>query len=55
MIKPSLNPGALVVVRYYLRKCDANIQGYTDVTNEYADLIRHEKVQMYKFCIYQLD
>lgn len=54
MIKPSLNPKALVVVRYYLRKCEADFSGYVDVTNEYTDLIRHEKVQMYKFCIYQL-
>lgn len=54
MIKPSLNPKAIVVVRYYLRKCEADLSGYIDVTSEYADLIRLEKVQMYKFCIYQL-
>lgn len=54
MIKPSLAPNAIVVVRYYLRKCDADISGYIDVTNNYSDLIRSEKVQMYKVCIYQL-
>lgn len=53
MIKPSLNPGAIVVIRYYLRICDTDISGYKDVTNDYADLLRHEKVQMYKVNIYQ--
>lgn len=52
-IQPSLNPGATVVIRYYLRICDTDISGYKDVTNDYADLVRHEKVQMYKVNIYQ--
>ncbi|MCK6594741.1 MAG: DUF3419 family protein [Bacteriovoracaceae bacterium] len=52
-IKSSLNPGAIVVIRYYLRICDTDINGYKDVTNDYADLLRHEKVQMYKVNIYQ--
>ncbi len=53
-IKPSLNKDAIVVIRYYLRKCEADTSGYRDVTNNFSALIRHEKVQMYKFCIYQL-
>lgn len=54
MIRPSLKAKAIIVVRYYLRKCEADTSGYLDVTNEYSEFIRQEKVQMYKFCIYQL-
>ncbi len=45
---PSIAKGGIVVIRYYLRICEADESGYEDVTVEYTDLIRQEKVQMYK-------
>ncbi len=51
-LKKCLNPGALVVTRCYLRVPEGtNLEGYTDVTSEYLDLIEKEKTQMYRvFC-----
>ncbi len=47
-IRSSIKKGGIVVLRYYLRVCEADESGYEDVTQEYAQLIRQEKVQMYK-------
>lgn len=55
MIRPGLNPGAIVVNRYYLRVSDCDLSGYTDVTEEHSDLIRNELVQMYDIRIYRYD
>jgi hypothetical protein len=52
-IRSGLNPGAIVVNRYYLRKSDCNLEGFVDVSDEYKDLISAEKVQMYNICIYR--
>lgn len=55
MIKPGLNPGAIVVVRYYLRTSECNLNGYTEITDEYRDLIKQEKVQMYNIKVYRYE
>ena len=47
-VRPCLSEGGVVVLRYYLRICEADEQGYEDVTDSYKELIRKEKVQMYK-------
>ena len=52
-IKPSLNPGAIVVVRYYLRVSHADLDGYIDVTEEHRSLIDSEQVQMYDIRVYK--
>jgi S-adenosylmethionine-diacylglycerol 3-amino-3-carboxypropyl transferase len=52
-IRPSLNPGAIVVNRYYLRKSECNLAGFEDVTATYKELIELEKVQMYDIKIYK--
>jgi S-adenosylmethionine-diacylglycerol 3-amino-3-carboxypropyl transferase len=49
-----LNPGAIVVVRCYLRipeNCDTN--GYEDVSSHYDTLIMSEKMQVYRIYIYR--
>jgi S-adenosylmethionine-diacylglycerol 3-amino-3-carboxypropyl transferase len=53
IIRPALNPGAIVVNRYYLRKSECNLQGYVDVTDAYKSLIELEKVQMYDIKVYK--
>lgn len=53
MIRPSLNPGAIIVNRYYLRKSECNLLGFEDVTDAYRELIELEKVQMYDIKIYK--
>lgn len=52
-IKPGLNPGAVIVTRYYLRKSHCNLAGFTDITESHKKIIELEKVQMYDICIYQ--
>ncbi len=51
-IKPSLNFGALIVVRHYLRHAQADTSGFVDVSNEYKEIIELEKVQMYEISVY---
>jgi S-adenosylmethionine-diacylglycerol 3-amino-3-carboxypropyl transferase len=49
-----LNPGALVVVRCYLRVPEnTDLTGYADVTNDYDHLIKEEKTQIYRTFIYE--
>jgi len=50
-IKSSLLPGAILVLRNYLRVPECDQGGYEDVTDQYRDLIAQEKVQVYQFCI----
>lgn len=52
-IRPGLNPGAIVVNRYYLRKSDCRLDGFQEITNDHLDLIKAEKVQMYDIRIYR--
>lgn len=52
-IKPSLNSGALIVVRHYLRHAHADTSGFVDVSSEYKTLIEQEKVQMYEVSVYK--
>ena len=52
-IKPGLNSGAILVTRYYLRKSECHLDGYEDVTQDYAKLIDLEKVQMYDIRVYR--
>jgi len=53
LIRPGLNPGAIVVNRYYLRIPDCDLQGFTDVTDKHRNLVDLELVQMYTIKIYQ--
>ncbi len=53
-LRGCLNPGALVVVRCYLRVPEStNLSGYSDVSDLYADAIAAEKTQMYRVFVYQ--
>ena len=47
-IKPSLSSHGVVVLRYYLRVSEVDETGYEDITKEYSDLIKREKVGMYR-------
>lgn len=53
MIRPSLNLGAIVVNRYYLRKSVCLLDGFVEITDHHQDIIRAEKVQMYDIRLYQ--
>jgi S-adenosylmethionine-diacylglycerol 3-amino-3-carboxypropyl transferase len=53
MIRPGLHPGAIVVLRYYLRTSKCNLDGYQEITNDYLNLLEFEKVQMYEIKIYK--
>ncbi|MEN9825990.1 MAG: hypothetical protein RI953_1735 [Pseudomonadota bacterium] len=51
-----LNPGALVVARYYLRVIqETNMSGFQQVTEKYRSLIDAEKTQMYHVEVYKKD
>ena len=50
-IKPCLSSNGIVVLRYYLRISEVNEDGYQDVTKDYYELIRKEKVGMYRIKI----
>ena len=52
-IRPSLNPGALVVVRSYLRIPSADSSGYSDESQHYQALAQQEKVQMYRIAVFK--
>ena len=53
-LKVCLNPGALCVVRCYLRIPEGtDLTGFRDVTADYAALIAAEKTQVYRIFIYQ--
>ncbi len=47
LIKPALSPGAIVVLRYYLRSAEVNESGYEDVSMRYTEESARELVQMY--------
>jgi S-adenosylmethionine-diacylglycerol 3-amino-3-carboxypropyl transferase len=49
-----LSPGALVVVRCYLRVPEnTDLSGYVDVTSKYSELVGAEKTQIYYTFIYE--
>ena len=50
-IKPCLSSHGIVILRYYLRISEVNERGYEDVTKDYEDLIKKEKVGMYRIKI----
>lgn len=52
-IRPGLNPGAVVVVRYYLRTAECLLEGFEDISEDYKEVIELEKVQMYNIKIYR--
>ncbi|MBC7532331.1 MAG: DUF3419 family protein [Oligoflexus sp.] len=53
-LKRNLNPGAVVIVRCYLRIPEGTIlTGYEDVTETYRKEIDAEKVQMYNTFVYR--
>lgn len=47
-LRPSITLNGVVVLRYYLRVADANEEGFEDITSEFSEEIKREKVQMYK-------
>ena len=47
-IKPCLSPDGIVVLRYYLRISEVDETGYQDITKDFSDQIRKEKVGMYR-------
>lgn len=53
-IKGGLNPGAVLVLRSYLRDPEADTDGYEDVTSKYQHLIEKEAVQMYRIRVFKL-
>jgi S-adenosylmethionine-diacylglycerol 3-amino-3-carboxypropyl transferase len=48
-IRPSLNKGGVVCLRNYLRSPEANTEGFEDVTSDFEDIIKLEKVGVYRF------
>ncbi len=53
-LRPALNPGAIVVVRCYLRIPEyTNKSGFTDITANYPHLLRDELMQVYNIFIYR--
>jgi len=52
-LKKTLNTGGVAVVRSYLREPEADLTGYIDITPKFSDIIRTERVQMYRIKIYQ--
>lgn len=53
-LKQGLRPGALVVVRCYLRVPEnTDLTGFLDVTEHYQSLIDAEQTQVYKIFVYQ--
>ncbi len=50
-IRDNILPDGHVVLRYYLRVAEADECGYTDVTDNFLDLIAKEAVQMYRIKI----
>lgn len=52
-IKSGLNPGAIIVIRNYLRIPESDLHGFKDESSDYQDLISLEKVQMYDIRVYR--
>ena len=54
MISPAIKPNGVVVIRYYLKICqEVKLDGFSDVTSEYSNLIEQEKVQVYNIKVYR--
>lgn len=53
MIHPCLGQKGVVVLRYYLRVSEVDESGYEDITDNYKDLIKKEKVGMYRIKVLQ--
>jgi S-adenosylmethionine-diacylglycerol 3-amino-3-carboxypropyl transferase len=52
-LRPTLAPGAVVVIRYYLRIADADETGFVDITPRFSSEISEERVQMYRIKVLQ--
>ncbi|MBC7658347.1 MAG: DUF3419 family protein [Chitinophagaceae bacterium] len=53
-LRRCLNPNAIIVVRAYLRiPVGTLLDGYEDITDQHAEAIAKEKVQMYRIFIYR--
>src|SRR3989344_898195 len=46
-IKNNLSPGALVVIRYYLKITDTDLSSFSNITSNHTSLMEKEKMQMY--------
>lgn len=54
-IKPGLLPGAVIVLRNYLRSPQANFEGFIDITESHTKILEFEKVQMYEIKVYKFN
>ena len=55
-LRPCLLPGATIVSRCYLRIPEnTDFTGFTDVSEQYRDVIAAEKMQVYKIFIYRFE
>ncbi len=52
-LRPSLNDGAYIVLRSYLRVPNCDLEGFTEVTQEFDKLIQNERFQMYRIQIFK--
>jgi len=52
-ILPSLKKGGVVCLRNYLRTPEAKLEGYHDISSDFVDLTRLERVGVYRFQILQ--
>ncbi|MCK5884380.1 MAG: DUF3419 family protein [Bacteriovoracaceae bacterium] len=52
-MKGGLNPGAVLVLRSYLRDPNVDTTGYEDITSEYSGPIEKEAVQMYRIRVFK--
>ncbi len=53
MAKPSIKIGGIICVRYYLRIHKPDLNGFEEVTSEYADEIGRERVGVYDIRLYK--
>lgn len=52
-LRPVLSPGAILVLRSYLRVPEADLQGFDEVTGVYDSLIQKECLQMYRIQVFK--
>ncbi len=51
-ISPSLKKGGVICLRNYLRTPMADLTGFTDITTDFKDISKHEKVGVYRFQLF---
>lgn len=52
-LRPAMKVGGLLVPRYYLKTCMSNLDGFIDVSSEYAEIIEREETAVYNIKIYK--